>query len=265
MSTDVRDHITGTYLSLRLGMALIAIFFPIVLWLGGVAEGQPLQDSMSAYYFSGGGAMRDVFVGVLFAIGAFLYVYKGFNDLENIALNLAGVFVIGVAIFPTEWNCGSACQKITLHGTCAVLFFLCIAYVAIFRAPDTLSLIKSDEKIRHYKLMYRLLGWGMVASPAIALVLTYVLQPGTVDRSTIFFVEAVAVLMFAAYWLTKSREIMETNAEVLALAGKIAPSAPARAADLLEPLPIHLVGSAPIPSEVQNDRRRLAMRRRNPS
>lgn len=90
MSTDLRKHITGTYLSLRLGMALIAIFFPIVLWLGGVAEGQPLQESMSAYYFSGGGAMRDVFVGVLFAIGAFLYAYKGFNDLENIALNLQG-------------------------------------------------------------------------------------------------------------------------------------------------------------------------------
>jgi hypothetical protein len=63
---------------------------------------------MSAYYHSGGGAMRDEFVGILFAVGAFLCLYKGFTTFEY-ALNLAGAFVIGVAAFPMEWNCGTSC------------------------------------------------------------------------------------------------------------------------------------------------------------
>lgn len=36
-----------------------------------------------------------------------------------------------------------------------------------------------------------------------------------------FFVEAFAVLTFAAYWLVKSREMSETDAELLALDHKL--------------------------------------------
>ena len=69
---DLQTHMKATYLSLRIGMAALAIAFPLLLWVGGhIFQSLPLQASMSAYYHS---SMRDVFVGVLVAIGAFLYL-----------------------------------------------------------------------------------------------------------------------------------------------------------------------------------------------
>lgn len=217
---ELEKHITATYTNLRLGMALLALLFPFLLWFGGYWRvGAPLEGSMSAYYHAHDGAMRDVFVGVLVAIGAFLYLYKGFTNLENVALNLAGLFAIGIAMFPMEWDCGDACRKITEHGTCAGLFFLCIAYVCLFRASDTLTLLKDPARIRRYKRTYRFLGIMMVASPLIAMLLT-IFFPSPTD-STVFFVEAIAVLTFATYWRVKSNEIAATDAERRAARGEL--------------------------------------------
>ena len=135
MSTDLRQHIIGTYLNLSFGMALMAALFPMVLWLGGLSEGVSLQSSMSIYYYQGNGALRDIFVGILVAIGAFLYLYKGYNNMENIALNMAGLFAIGVAIFPTEYNCVTDCSKVTVHKSCAVLFFCVLPMSPSFAPP----------------------------------------------------------------------------------------------------------------------------------
>lgn len=219
---DLRKHISATYLSLRIGLAALAIILPFVLWFaGGLFFHLPLQVSMSAYYHAGDGAMRDVFVGILITVGAFLYLYKGFTSLENIALNFAGIFLVGVALIPMEWNCGDACSRFSWHGAFAILFFLSIAYVCIFRASDTLRLIADQTKVKRYKTVYRWLGLGMIASPAIALVLTWFLQPGSEIKSWVFFVEAVGVIVFGTYWITKSREIALTNSERRAIEGRL--------------------------------------------
>jgi hypothetical protein len=78
-SQEPESHIYSTYFTLRLGMAAIAILFLFILWIGGhIYAGLPLQDLMSAYYHANidGRSVRDWFVGILFAIGAFLYLYK---------------------------------------------------------------------------------------------------------------------------------------------------------------------------------------------
>lgn len=45
--------------------------------------------------------MRDVMVGILFALGVFLFSYKGYGREDDVAGNLARLFVIGTALFPT--------------------------------------------------------------------------------------------------------------------------------------------------------------------
>lgn len=211
----LRDHITGSYFSARVGIAAIGIALPVLLWLGGLAlEGEGLRDSMSAYYYSP--TLRDVFVGALVAIGSFLYLYKGFSSKENVALNMAGLLAIAVAIVPTAPP-GVTAGPVTLHGVLALLFFLCIAYVSVFRASDTLSLIRDTSRARRFQRLYRILGMGMIVSPVAAAVLTVLVEPGAFK----FFLEAVAVWIFAAYWLVKSREMKLTHAERLALDGKL--------------------------------------------
>jgi hypothetical protein len=218
--SELRKHVEATYFNLRIGMAVIAFAFPILLALGAkLLRNVSLQDSMSAYYHAGNGALRDVFVGVLVATGAFLYLYKGFSRAENYALNLAGIFAVGVAVFPMQWQCEPACDPLSLHGTAAVFFFVSIAYVCLFRASDTLALLTDAKKIARYKMTYRTLGALLVASPLAAFIVSGVLQRSS---ALVFFIEAFAVWAFAAYWLSKSLEMRETNAERLALEGKAA-------------------------------------------
>lgn len=223
-ANDLQKHISGTYFSLRLGMGVLAAALAPALWLGGrFADHEALRCSMSAYYFSP--TMRDKFVGVLCAVGLFLYLYKGFSRQENWALNVAGAFAVGIAIVPTSPDC-EASTGITLHGAFAVLFFVAIAYVCVVRAADTLSLIRDTRKAKRLRTVYRGLGVLMIASPLVAVVLAQSLQPGGPKRSLVFFVETVAVLTFAAYWLVKSRELSATDAEKLALERKLKPASP---------------------------------------
>ena len=220
-TNELQKHIWATYFTLRIGIALIAFVFPVLLWGYGTMKGIEFQNSMSAYYHataSNGYSMRDWFVGILFAIGVFLYLYKGYSKEENYALNIAGVFAIGVAIFPMDWNGVACCREIPMHGISAGFFILSIAYVCIRLASDTLYLMRDEVLERRYRILYWLIGFGMILSPAIGLVLALIFDE---YKSFAFFAEAAVIWIFAAYWLLKSLELSSTNAERLALDSKI--------------------------------------------
>ena len=223
--TSLQDHLLGTYFNLRVGIAVLAIALPLFLAIVGVLTGISLQASMSAYYWARAakpdcalppapwppGTLRNEFVGTLIAVSAFLYLYKGFSRSENIALNLAGIFGVTVALVPTHWPPCEAAARINVHSTAAVLFFLCIAYVAVFRAADTLSLIDDPKRRAMYQRWYKLLGMAMIVSPLVAVVFNdFITTPGTTS-SKVFFIEAFGVWAFAAYWIVKSRELRESS------------------------------------------------------
>jgi hypothetical protein len=144
MPRSIERQIKDTYFSLRVGVAVIAFLLPPLLWVGGKIAGFPLRASMSAYYYATpehplppvgpcakadaagatsadpgtlpAGTMRNWLVGLLFAVGAILYVYKGYTTRENIALNVAGLLAVGIALFPMPWTCGPS-PRFTMHGT----------------------------------------------------------------------------------------------------------------------------------------------------
>ena len=221
---QLQRHFFSTYITLRYGMAIIAFALPVLLLALGYYYKISLQDSMSAYYFAlspddaGKNAypMRTWFVGILFAIGAFLYLYKGFSNKENWALNIAGICALGVAIFPTQ-------SKFGIHGIFAIVLFLCIAFVAIWCTQETLEYLASKEQQKRFKRVYNTLGLLMVASPASAAVLTLMFNN---PSSYTFFVEAAGVLAFAAFWWTKSRELAFSDAEAVKAAKEIAAHPP---------------------------------------
>lgn len=235
----LRKHVTATYLTLRTGIAVIAAILPLALWLGGAIRfGLPLETSMSAYYNTG---MRDIFVGVLCATGAFLYLYKGFGDRENYALNAAGVFAVLTALIPPGGT--KLALGLTPHGLAGVLFFVAIGYVCIFRASDTLPLMLDKAAAAMYSRAYKIFGWLMIASPVAAYVLDQFLRQ-TEAGSYIFFVEVVGVWTFAAYWLLKSREIAQTDAERLAAVGAVETDAAGKLQRADVPAPVD-VGARP--------------------
>lgn len=242
-SNKLSDHIAATYQAIRIGLAIIAFTFPPWLVLGGKAfDNLKWQESMSAYYHASAlsqadsesskqpthpsqGTMRNWFVGLLFAVGVILYLYKGFTWLENWALNLAGIMALGVALFPMAWgpsfpgyNFRVLGLDFSLHGACAIGLFICIAYVCIYRAPDTLPLIKDTVRRESYRKRYRVVGHLMWSFPVIAWVLSSTLWQ---HRNLVFLMEMLGVWVFAAYWWIKSREIAETSADKKALRGQL--------------------------------------------
>jgi hypothetical protein len=225
----LQDHVFSTYITLRYGMAVLAIAFPLLLWIvGRLVYGIELQPSMSHYYFAPYPdhpdervfPMRVWFVGLLFAIGACLYLYKGFTNWENVALNLAGGFAALVALFPMAIDKTAGGGALSLHGTFAVSLFVCLAFVAVFCAEATLPYLNDATLAAAYRRRYKLLGALMLASPLGALALTLV----TNNHSRFTFVaEALGVWSFAAYWWVKSREMATSGAERGALTARIRP------------------------------------------
>lgn len=222
------EHVFSTYITLRLGMITFAAILPIAVWLWGLVFGIPLQPSISDYYwatydqppladwsiFDQYAPSRVWFVGALFALAACLYLYKGFSAGENFALNLAAAFTIGVAIFPMCYR--ESCGSFSVHGFCAIAAFACLFYVMWFRSGDTLQLVAVDQRPR-YRRTYRLLGLAVFGLPVAA----FFLNAFFGARSYIFFIEWSALLLFAAYWWVKTRELKTTEATKKVLAGEV--------------------------------------------
>jgi uncharacterized membrane protein len=229
----LQAHVLGTYISLRHGMVLIGVVLPFAVMVAGCIGGVGLQESISAYYWAASTASpesppsRDWFVGSLFAIAACLYLYKGFTTAENVALNLAALFAVGVALFPTPWDCRPDCGRFSVHGTVAILLFVCLLFVVWFCAKDTLTLLSKDDAAR-YRKRYNAIGFIMLASPLTAFLLNWF----TTRKSYILWVEAAGIWAFAAYWYAKSRELKKSSATTRAVraAVKIAPDGKAEPA-----------------------------------
>ena len=233
---DLEDHILSTYATLRWGIGWLAFALPLVLSiLGFLLFKIVLQDSISAYYHAhyvspggdaylqaGQGQMRNFFVGILWAIGVFLILYKGYGDRENYALDIAGVLLICVAMFPMGWTCRDACSKISIHGVSAVLFFAAIGYVCIFRSGDTLELVRNPAAKKRYKRTYRTIGLVMWLFPTVIFLFNF-LQIYPFGHYTVLIVEVAGIWTFAAYWLLKGFEINATRADEAALRGHLEP------------------------------------------
>ncbi len=205
--------ISASYFRLRVGLAIVALALPVVLVIG---TRWTLLGSISAYYHyspacahgpcpPGGGSMRDVFVGALWTIGSFLFFYRGYSAAEDRALNLAGLAAVAISLSPMDWPEGApATLHGQIHAASAVLFFLCIAYVAIFRARDTSDLLAEPSRGR-FLATYRLLGILMVVLP-LASVALHLLLPEPHSR-VVLAIEVSGIAVFAAFWLVKSHEI----------------------------------------------------------
>jgi hypothetical protein len=208
MPQRLSRHIAVTYIHLRRGMAALALSLAPALALGGyLLFGTPLLPSMSAYYDSG---MRDWFVGVLCAVGAFLFLYRGYTRRENIALNIAGVCAPLVALFPMNpaGDCNATGASFSLHGAFAVIFFLAIAYVCVFLYRDGATAAMPPKRQRLYHLVARTCGITMVACVTAAVLYNYFVPAGIkaawCSMAIVFWLEAVAVSAFSVHWIFKS-------------------------------------------------------------
>ena len=123
------------------------------------------------------------------------------------------ILSVAIALLPSRLVGADHDTVSRLHGIAAVLFFLCIAYLAIFRASDTLPLVSSGSLAHRYDLVYRVLGITMALSPLLAALVALVARPSASDEHYVLILEVIAIWTFAAFWWVKSMEIRGTHAD----------------------------------------------------
>jgi hypothetical protein len=201
------DTLVHSYLYLRRAIGIIGVALPVVLIIGKlIVEGGGLQDSISSYFYTD---MRGVFVGSMCAVGAFLLSYRGYDVIDDIAGNLAGVAAIGVALFPTApADPSSTAQLIgVLHLVFASIFFLTIAFFAIFLFRRTSEMGPTERKLQRNRL-YLTCGVVIIACLLAIAAVHQFFEAETAAIHPELWLESIAVMAFGVAWLTKGEAIL---------------------------------------------------------
>lgn len=233
---EARNNLVLSYLSVRRALGMLGFSLPVLLAAAGLLSGDGIQPSISEFYFTSAG---DILVGVLSAIGVFLWAYRGFERRPDeffsdyVISRLAVVGAVGVALIPTRGPMDSnplpmmhrllgvdLSQK--LHFASATLFFLCLAVfcLVLFRRRDPAKPITPAKRAQNR--IYLVCGW---------IILTMILALGVfgwwysglpperqteVDRlDAVFYLESIAVFAFSVSWLTKGKTLAPLERLVL--------------------------------------------------
>lgn len=157
--------------------------------------------SISGAYKYGGWA-RDVLVGAMFAVAAFMFAYNGYRTLEKVLTKATAMAALGVALFPGEVEpAGSSTQ--TVHTIASLVMFSTLAglcWIFYLRAKRK-NLMRANRRA----WLYVICGWVMVASMLVVVVDHFMGGPllQRVPR-LVFHCERVALLAFGTAWLAAS-------------------------------------------------------------
>jgi len=201
---------------LRVAIGWLGISLPLALVVLSLVPvfRTNVQDSLSSYYYT---HLREIFTGVLCAVGLFLIRYKGYKNKvfwkdDNRMTNLAGVFALGVALMPTNpETCAGKIYTLVpfcndflgwFHYIFAALFFVILAIMSLF--IFTLGQKKNTGVAAsgfNENTIYRICGCAILIFSLLVPVCQYLLP---FPYSTLIF-ETLSLLAFGISWLIKGR------------------------------------------------------------
>lgn len=186
------------YRGLRLVMGLIALTLPEVAVL---LAGKSLS-SISASYYSNA---RDIFVGQLFVVGAFLFAYNGHSEGESHASKVASVAALCVASFPVACDsCAVGAQSI-VHYVAASVLFAILAYFCFIPFQKGLLHQPGKGKARR-RWVYLICGSVMVGCMLVMAIAYLLLPPALVlEWRVTFWGEAIALTAFGLAWIASGK------------------------------------------------------------
>jgi hypothetical protein len=212
-----------SFQALRKAIGWLGLSLPAAMLLGNyLIEGcTSIQDSNSHYYYTVTG---DLFVGILCAVGLFMFTYKGYTRLDNWASSLAGFSAILIAMFPTNDNSLNKCSNVMqlplshtrnmIHYGSAAVFFTILALMSLFLFTKSKGKKSNRKKARNK--IYRICGVVMLL--AIATIAVYGML-GTARESyakyhPIFWLEWVALIAFGTSWLVKGELVLKEKTKI---------------------------------------------------
>lgn len=202
---DNNSELIYTYWTLRNAVGWIGMLLPFVLMLGVffIFNENVIKDSISSYYYSG---MRDVFVGALCGIALFMFFYYGYDEWDNWTANLAGIFALGVAWFPTTES-GTSDLIGKIHFTFAALLFLTLAYFSLFLFTKSEKGVPPSREKSIRNKIYIICGITILVCVISIPIYTLFIQTGNSVSPFVFWAETVALIAFGISWLTKGETL----------------------------------------------------------
>ena len=186
---------------LRIVIGGLGMSLSVIVLILSLINGYSFPDSISeTYYLEPCIAPFMIILG--WAAGT-LICYNGYELIDDIICSLAGLFGLGVCMFPCySWR---DADKIvgtfqlplvlsnTIHVVCAIIFFVLLAYNSLFLFTKSSGGMTKNKKIRN--IIFRVCGVGMVASFALLLF--------DIPHVT-WIVETISLIFFGVSWLTKA-------------------------------------------------------------
>lgn len=163
-------------------------------------------ESISESYHSGGLA-RDLFVGSLLAISAFLASYNGYTSNQMKLAKIAAIAAIGIALFPCLCPGYTDPRSSWIHGFSAAVMFLVLAFFC------RTFYIRAKEK-GHSRAMLRCYIYAACGGAIVFSILILAIDGllgGAIKEvipNLVFIFEAVGLVAFGIAWLTASRIII---------------------------------------------------------
>lgn len=192
-------------LKLRKRIGFLGMLLPWIVLFLSLIFGYGFPQSISATYYIPN--CITPFMIILGAAGILLVCYKGYDLQDRIICTLAGIFGLGICLFPCALPDDSIMNVGTfgipsnisgvIHNICAIIFFGLLAYNSIFLFTKTSGELTDEKKKRN--IIYKICGYGMIGS--FILLIPFTLLD---IRVGVWIVEAIALTFFGISWLTKS-------------------------------------------------------------
>lgn len=164
---------------------------------------EPLT-SISESYFAGDWS-RNLFVGFLFAISAFLLSYNGQTGVHKVLSRVAALASLGVAMFPCK--CRGHLEVIPyVHYVSAAIMFMVLAFFCLEFYRHAKG--KGHPQAMMRATIYITCFWMMLAAMAVLLVNGIWGADLGWDQKVprlVFYGEAMALFSFGICWLVASR------------------------------------------------------------
>lgn len=217
MSKPSPQDFVMSYHRVRRALGVLGLALPLVMMAGAWATRVGLQPSMSDFYHT---FLRDLFVGILFAIGVFLISYKGYPKTlderasDNAIATLAGFAAFGVALFPNQ---GPLPDPVTVsqvligpHWTVYVHFVSAIVFFWLLAMFCFVKFSRGAGRAR--RVIYHLCGYTILLALGLVIVFSVLRELGPAphrtwieDTKAIFWAEALGIWAFGLSWLTKGK------------------------------------------------------------
>lgn len=144
-----------------------------------------------------------VFMIVLGSASILLMCYKGYDKIDDFIFTFAGIFGLGICLFPCwipngpEYT-GTFLVPIDVsniaHNMSAMCFFLLLSVSSLFLFTKSCGQMSKKKKARN--VIYRICGICMLLAFAILLLPNFYIK--------VWLTEAIALFFFGISWLTKA-------------------------------------------------------------